>query len=38
MGHTPLILALGKQRQVDHYRFEGRLVYIVRSRSVKVTQ
>lgn len=38
MGHTPFILALGKQRQVDHYRFEGSLVYMVRSESVKVTQ
>lgn len=38
MGHTPLVLALGKQRLVDHYRCEGSLVYTVRSRAVKVTQ
>jgi hypothetical protein len=30
--HTPLILALGKQRQVDFYEFGTSLIYIVSFR------
>ena len=35
----PLILALGRQRQVDLYEFKASLVYKVRTRSARaVTQ
>jgi hypothetical protein len=35
---TPLIPALGRQRQVDLYEFEVSLIYRASSRTVKATQ
>ena len=34
----PLIPALRRQRQVDHYEFEASLVYRVSPRTTKATQ
>ena len=36
--HTPLILALGRQRQADLYEFETSLVYKASSRIARATQ
>ena len=33
-----LILALGRQRQVDLYKFEASLIYRVSSRTARATQ
>jgi hypothetical protein len=38
MAHTPLILALGRQRQADHCEIEASLVYRVSSRTARATQ
>jgi hypothetical protein len=38
MEHTPLILALGRQRQADLCEFKDSLVYRLSSRAAKVTQ
>ena len=35
---TPLILALGRQRQVDLYKFETRMIYRASSGTAKATQ
>jgi hypothetical protein len=35
--YTPLILSLGRQRQVDFCEFEANLVYIVSSQTARVT-
>ena len=37
-GHTPLILALKRQRQVDLCEFEDSLDYMISSRIARVTQ
>lgn len=35
LGHTPLILALNRQRQMDNSEFEATLIYIMNSRPVR---
>ena len=35
---TPLILALGRQRQTDLFEFKASLVYIASSRPTRVIQ
>jgi hypothetical protein len=35
---TSLILALGRQKQLDLYEFKANLVYIVKSRPARATQ
>ena len=36
--HTPVILALGRQRQPDLYDFKASLVYRMSSRTARATQ
>ena len=38
MGHTPLLPALGRQKQEDFCEFEANLTYIVSSRTARATQ